>query len=172
MSPDTRKKRTFLFVAAGITVAAIIAVAAYYASFNSLTSKSTIANETNGNDSSKLNLASVKVYDINHNEIGKLESNQSFKVKEPVFIKSEFSNPNNNPVEYIIAKEIRKDNETQALTTIQTTLIGSGNVSMEVYWKPEQTGDYTLLIFAYKPEELNRGPVIAPVAIIPLQVTE
>ncbi|MGI0018966.1 MAG: hypothetical protein ACREAY_00690 [Nitrososphaera sp.] len=164
-----QKKKTFLFIAAVAIAAGIAAALIYYANFNPLNSKSLIANETGGDNSiSKLNLTSVKAYDVNHSLIGEIEPNQSFKTNHPVLIQTEFSNPDSNSGEYIVASEIRRDSETESLTTVQADVAGSGSVSVETYWKPEQAGDYSLLIFAYKPEELDRGPVIAPVEMIEL----
>jgi hypothetical protein len=173
MGSNMQKKKIFLILAAGVIAAGIAATLAYSVSLNPLTSKNIIANETAASNSvSKLNLTSVKAYDVSHSLIGEIKPNQLFKTDHPVLIQIEFSNLDGNSDEYIVASEIRRDSETKTLTVVQADVAGSGSISVEAYWKPEQAGSYKLLIFAYKPEELDRGPIIAPAEVIPLQVVE
>lgn len=157
-------------VAIGIVAVGILAIAIYYTSIANSTGNQIEADGSNV--TSRLNLVAVTASHVNHEFIGKVEANQSFKVNEPVFIKTEFSNPNNSPNEHIIISEIKSINgTTDALAITQSDIAASGNTSMELYWQPEQTGDYSLIIFTMKPEELNE-PMTAPLQIIPLQVVE
>ncbi|MEM2140666.1 MAG: hypothetical protein QXJ74_10250 [Nitrososphaera sp.] len=170
MSSNSQGKKRALLIVVVVGVGALAALGYYVSSNSSFFNNS--PNEADGSGVSRLNLVSVKAYDINHDLIGEVESGQSFKVDQPVLIQTEFSNPDANSREHIITSEIRGNSGTEALTTVRVDIAASGDASVEVYWQPEEIGNYDLLIFAFEPEDLNRGPVIEPLKMIRLSVIE
>ncbi|MGH9993502.1 MAG: hypothetical protein ACREBU_02200 [Nitrososphaera sp.] len=167
MGSGRNAKKTLVYLSAGV-IAVTAAAVAYWVGFSMSPVHNPGANATDG--ASKLDLDSITAYDSSHSLIGKVEPNQSFKVNQAVFVQANFSSQNTD--EYILVSEIRGPNGTSVLSTVQGTIAGSGYLSVEIYWRPVQIGDYDLLVFHLLPEELTRGPVVPPVAMIPLKVVE
>ena len=119
--------------------------------------------------------AIVAVYQFNYNvspPVSPKANATETDVPNQEFIQANFSNPNINSSDHIVASEIRGPDGTSALSYIQATIGASGHLSVEIYWKPEQVGDYDLLLFQILPDNLGRGPITQPVANVPLKVIE
>jgi len=168
-------KRNVIIIGA-VAVVAIVAIVVISMTNNEIrsTPPSNNSNATQSNTFTfELKLLNMSVLDFPHHElIGRLSANQSFRNHQPVFLQANFLNPNTNSHDYIVTSEIRGSADTSALSIVQGTVGGSGELSIDVYWKPEQMGDYDLILFAMPVEKLSMGPPMNPIAKVPLKVIE
>lgn len=166
------KSAVTIAVVAGIAAVAVIAGIAVM-NFSRLPQDNgnAHANETNATVVD-LELVGVGTLDYDRSVKGPLSENQEFKLGQPVYITANLTNPDTSSHDFIIASEVRGPVGTAAGSHIRATIGGSGYVSVDVYWKPDQVGDYDVLVFQLPVEKLNRGPVMSPIAHIPIKVME
>jgi hypothetical protein len=160
------KRNNVIFVLIGIIV--ILSVGIAYLS--TLVQSSSSPNEDI--DKARLNLTSLSAYDENHALMGEVQSGQIFTIHIPIFLQANFSNPGAGSSEDIVISEIRGPNGTETLSVVQGKVSSSGYLSTEAYWEPKLAGNYTLLVFAYKPSDLRTTPPIPPIASIQIVVRD
>ncbi|HEX7032128.1 MAG TPA: hypothetical protein VF172_03930 [Nitrososphaera sp.] len=175
VSPDMRSTTTLIYIMAGIVAVLAIGVA-YLWSYIPATESNAEASDRDENDSAGLTLISVNAYEYpNHVLRGAIESGQSFKVHEPVFLQANFSNPNSFPSEHLVVSQINGpegSNETKVLSMVRVEAAESGYVSVDLYWEPKQTGEYRLMVWTTASEDLRETPPTLPAASIPLIVID
>jgi hypothetical protein len=166
-------KNTIIAVAIAAAVAVGIIAGIYVANYNKSPTGNNNANAT-GQDTNPLDLKllSTSLLDTSRSAKGPITDNQVFKVREPVVIQTNFSNPYPDSHEYIVVSEIRGSSATSAMSNVDTTIGGSANLSTELYWRPEVIGDYELLVFQIPIEAYNSGPPVSPLVHFSLKVTE
>lgn len=113
-------------------------------------------------------------------DIGEVVPGTELAVGEPVLIQASFSNPADAVVsDHFIAMSIRNAGQSESLetgeseraATFRGDIAANGSAELELYWTPQSTGDYTLLVFSATPSDLASTVPIEPVASIPIEVT-
>ncbi|AIF82178.1 hypothetical protein NTE_00094 [Candidatus Nitrososphaera evergladensis SR1] len=162
-----------------LAVAATIIAAAAYPEYSLVNLQRLAAGEMMLPDSNNVvivKFTSLSAYDSNHNYLGNIKDNMTFRFGEPVFLQANFTNSkspsgNNN---YLAIIEVRNSNtsETMVFSSVQTEKFAeAGNLAIGTYWKPDQKASYTILVFLLqKPEDLNKTPIQPPISSVRVQV--
>jgi hypothetical protein len=160
-------KTKYILVGAIIVSVMVIGYLGYSLSTLSSTIKQSKAQKEVVNDNSNysdLKISSIKIRNLVDHTLTDITaaSNVAIKKGEPVLLHVNFTNPNQNSVEYFtMIKVDEKKNGTgeQVASTMIGKIGDNGTVAMETLWKPTQVGDYTLTIITQKKSDMNKTPV-------------
>lgn len=126
-------------------------------------------------------LTSIVALDSTRELIGEIEPGMQFNIDEPVLIQANFANENPEVIsDHFIAMSIRNAGGSETLSqegqpfdhaaNFQGNIAANSSVALELYWTPQQAGDYTLLLFSVTPDDLASTEPVRPAAMIPIKV--
>ena len=128
-------------------------------------------------------LTSIVALDSSRELVGEVEPGMEFKAGEPVLIQASFANENLDVIsDHFIAMSIRSAGGSETLSqegepfdhaaNFQGNIAANSSVALELYWAPQNAGDYTLLLFSVTPDDLASTEPIKPEAVISISVVE
>jgi hypothetical protein len=119
---------------------------------------------------------SIIALNDNREVIGEVESGMQFVTNKPVFIQANVVNPSQVMVhDRFIALAVKNDiydknaseyapQQDEKLTSFRGDITANSGIELELYWKPERVGIYTIVLFSTDSFE--------PVAMIPIEVVD
>jgi len=125
-------------------------------------------------------LESIIVIDPNTRLSNQIVSDMKFESHKPVLIQAKFANHNDGLLENqsislsIIRGEVAESDSSQTIEQLKdqaTNFLGdigaNSSIELDLYWNPDTTGDYTILVSLDTAEEPRS---ITPATIIPVKV--
>lgn len=134
----------------------------------------------------ELTLVSLIALDANTREvIGEVAPETQFALGRPVLLQANFQNTNDS-AKYAQFLALAVRNESNSVTSdssaealqayeaanFQGDIAQGENVSLELYWNPGSTGEFTLMVFSGPADELTSRVQISPVASVPILVIQ
>lgn len=159
------------------TIALLIAIIAYLTlTMSNMQNVGKSEEKDMAQETDYLKLSSLTLWTDHNQLIGKLEPNMELKKDQPIFLRANFSNPNETTGQYIAIVQV-SDSESQIVAQSQLwgRVIGSENVMLNTFWQPSNTGTYEAVVYVFKPSDLPRTdtPVrLPPLASVPVRVVD
>ena len=119
-------------------------------------------------------LDSVIVLNASREKIGELVPQMQFHQGSPVIIQSKFENKASATIQNqtitisLRAAEGQSQSDQQA-ANFRGDINANSSIELELYWNPERTGEYTILLFSDNPVGTTSQSAV-PVAEIPVRV--
>ena len=127
-------------------------------------------------------LTSIVALNANREVIGDVLPGMEFEVGKPVLIQASFANQNNGVVtDHFINISIRSSGGSDTLSQqegqpfehaadFKGDIAANSTIELELYWTPQRSGDYTLMLFSVTPGDLASTVPVKPTVGIPINV--
>lgn len=127
-------------------------------------------------------LTSIVALDANREVMGDVVPGMEFEVGKPVLIQASFANQNDGMIiDHFISISIRNSGGSDTLSQqegqpfehaadFKGNIAANSSIELELYWTPQKSGDYTLLVSTVTPGDLASTIPVKPTSEIPIKV--
>jgi hypothetical protein len=128
-------------------------------------------------------LSSLTTLDANRDVISEVAPGTEFRAHDTAVIRASITNPGDAVAsDHFIALSVRpagagevltlQDRSAENAAILQGNIAANSTVNLELYWTPQTSGDYNILVFSATPDELASTEQILPAASVPVKVSK
>jgi hypothetical protein len=118
--------------------------------------------------------------------IGEIVPEMAFAIGEPVFIRVQLINPYESEIaDHTIVLSVARSGDEEGpqkagngtlsyerVANFRGDIAANGSVALEMYWNPDQEGEYRLLLLSVTSYDLSDPDKIEPILSIPIKASE